>query len=257
MIKSAFAKKPLFIPFIMAGHSTVEISIQAIMALSRMGCDIIEIGVPFSDPIADGPINQQAAEMALKNGVNLDTVLDLVSQVRSQGCSTPIVLFSYLNPILAMDPVVFAGKAKKAGVNGVLIVDLPAEEGEVIYSAFHQAGLEIILLASPTTDPARFDLYQQYDPAFIYYISRCGVTGTQHELSIKLEQEVQNLRAYLPPDQNIAVGFGISTAEQIKQVAGFADGVIVGSRLVQILQEEGLQGFEELALTLMRATRSN
>lgn len=252
MIKNTFNKTPLFIPFIMAGHPSIEMSIQAIIALAQVGSDIIEIGVPFSDPIADGPVNQQAAEMALNNGVTLDTVLDILSQVRSQGYHTPIVLFSYLNPILAMGHTTFAHKAKIAGVNGVLIVDLPPEEGKEIYSTLQQANVDIVLLASPTTDPARFDLYNKLDPAFIYYISRCGVTGTQSNLAIGLEQEVQCLRAYLPADQKIAVGFGISTVEQAKQVAKFANGVIIGSRLVRTLNENGFQAFRDLAYELAK-----
>src|SRR5437868_14603027 len=124
MIKSTFNAKPLFIPFIMAGHPSIEISVQAIIALWEIDSDIIELGVPFSDPVADGPINQQAAQNAIKHGVTLNGVLQIVNRVRSQGCDTPIILFSYLNPILAMGSEVFARKAKIAGVNGVLIVDL-------------------------------------------------------------------------------------------------------------------------------------
>ena len=250
MIKRAFNKTPLFIPFIMAGHPSIEISIQAIIALAQVGSDIIEIGVPFSDPVADGPVNQRAAEIALKNGVTLITVLDIVSQVRSQGYDTPIVLFSYLNPILAMGHENFAHKAKAAGVNGVLIVDLPPEAGKEIYTSFQQANLDIVLFASPTTDPARFDLYNTFEPAFIYYISRCGVTGTQRNVAIGLEHEVQRLRDALPPDQKVVVGFGISTVAQAKQVAKFANGVIIGSRLVQTLDEHGFQEFRDLAYTL-------
>lgn len=252
MIKNTFNKAPLFIPFIMAGHPSIEMSIQAIIALAQVGSDIIEIGVPFSDPVADGPVNQQAAEIALNNGVTLDTVLDLVRQVRAQGYDTPIVLFSYLNPILAMGHASFAQKAKTAGVNGVLIVDLPPEEGKEIYATLQQENLEIILLASPTTDPVRFDLYTKLEPAFIYYISRCGVTGTQSNLAIGLEHEVQCLRAYLPKDQKLAVGFGISTVKQAKQVAKFANGVIIGSRLVQTLDENGFEAFRDLAYELAK-----
>ena len=252
MIKHAFTKEPLFIPFIMAGYPSIPLSIEAIITLSQVGSDIIEIGVPFSDPIADGPINQQAAEMALNNGVTLETVLNIVSQVRAKGYKTPIVLFSYLNPILAMGYSTFAHKAKAAGVNGVLIVDLPPEEGIEIYATLRQKELEIILLASPTTDPARFDLYTKLEPAFIYYISRCGVTGTQSNLATGLEHEVKRLRGYLPTDQKIAVGFGISTVEQAKEVAKFANGVIVGSRLIQTLHENGFQAFKNLAYGLAR-----
>ena len=236
MLKQAFNNKPLFIPFIMAGHPSLEISHQAIITLVEQGCDIIEIGVPFSDPLADGPINQRAAEVALQNGITLEHVLEMVQTLRSRGVQVPIVLFSYLNPIYAMGVAYFAEHAKAVGVNGVLIVDLPVEEGETIFNTFKKVGLEIVLLASPTTDPNRYPLYEQFEPAFIYYISRCGVTGVQMDLAVGLKDQIAQLRTHLP-NQNIAVGFGISTAEQVKTVAQFADGVVVGSYFVRMLDE--------------------
>lgn len=245
MIKQAFQHSPLFIPFIMAGHPTLEISLQAIIALIESGSDIIELGVPFSDPVADGFINQRAAEIALGQGVNLPIILALVKEVRLRGYHTPIVLFSYLNPILAMGLDQFGLQAKEAGVNGVLIVDLPPEAGENLYTKLRQT-LEIVLLTSPTTDPKRIELYKSFDPAFIYHISRCGVTGIQDTLTKDLEQEVTRLRSYFPSEQKIAVGFGISTPEQAKHVASFSDGVIVGSKLVQVLEQEGLESFKML-----------
>ena len=245
-------KKTLFIPFLMAGHPTLKLSVEAILAVANNGADIIELGVPFSDPIADGPVNQQAAQLALEQGMTLPLVLDLVKQVRAQGCHTPIIIFSYFNPILAMGMEAFAKMAIQCGVNGLLIVDLPPEEGEAIYRFFKSQGLEIVLLASPTTNFERLDLYQQLAPMFIYYISRLAVTGTQTNLSDTLEQEVFQLRQALPT-LPIAVGFGISSCEQAATLAKFADGVIVGSLLVKTLEEHGVAKLAELSELMSRS----
>jgi tryptophan synthase alpha chain len=239
-------KKKLFIPFLMAGHPTLSLSLEAILVLANNGADIIELGVPFSDPIADGPINQQAAKIALEQGTTLAAVLDLVYQVRAQGCHTPIVIFSYFNPILAMGIAAFAHMAKQCGVNGVLIVDLPPEEGQDTYHFFKKIGLEIVLLASPTTEFKRFDLYQKLSPLFIYYISRLGVTGTQHSLSDTLPQEIRKIRQALPHFP-IAVGFGVSSCEQVKKLTEFSDAIIIGSWLVKTLEEQGITKLTELA----------
>jgi tryptophan synthase alpha chain len=245
MIREAFRTKA-FIPFIMAGHPNLALTEQAILRLAAQGADIIELGVPFSDPVADGPVNQKAAEIALSQGVCLSDIFALVSRVRSSGCTVPILLFSYLNPILALGYERFITDAKAAGIEGVLVVDLPPEEGQDFYVQLQAAGLEFVLLASPTTDPNRYALYRDLNPCFVYYISRLAVTGVQNALSEHLESEVKALRGQLP-DSHIAVGFGISTPEQAKQVAHIADGVIVGSLLVKTLETEGLAAFEQVA----------
>ncbi|MDP3706158.1 MAG: tryptophan synthase subunit alpha [Legionellaceae bacterium] len=253
MIKQAFeSKKTVFIPFIMAGHPTLEESKQAIIALSEAGANIIELGVPFSDPVADGPVNQRAAEIALKQGTALDSIFAMVQELRSQGCHTPILLFTYLNPILALGAELFAIKAKEAGIQGVLVVDLPPEEGQDFYMTLKQTGLEIVLLASPTTDPQRFSLYKQLNPSFLYYISRLAVTGMQSALSDNLKADVLSLRTHFP-NTKIAIGFGISNDEQAAAVAEFADGVIIGSLLVNSLEQDGLGSFKALAKTLCEA----
>ncbi len=239
--------KSAFIPFIMAGHPTIEDSIEAVIALVEAGANAIEIGVPFSDPVADGPVNQRAAEIALSNGVTLDIVLNIVHQVRMRGYDIPIILFSYLNPILSFGYEEFSIKAKEVGIDGVLIVDLPPEEGQEFYSILKKVGIEIVLLTSPTTNPQRFNLYKKLEPSFIYYISRLSVTGIQSDLVISLEDEVNNLRTYFPKVK-IAVGFGISNGSQAAQVAAFADGVIIGSVLVKMLEEKGLEAFKNLAV---------
>ena len=235
-----------FIPFIMAGHPSLDETRQAILALSAAGADLIELGVPFSDPVADGPINQMAAEIALKQGVNLNEIFALVQSIRLSGCDTPIILFSYFNPILALGLETFVMQAKACGVNGVLVVDLPPEEGEAFYSQLKTVGLDVILLISPTTNPNRFIHYHRIDPTFIYYISRCSVTGVQERLSTQLTAEIQELRAHFS-QKKIVVGFGISTLEQAQAVAQLADGVVVGSVLVSTLQTKGLIAFGSVA----------
>jgi len=249
-IRTLFTEnRPLFIPFIMAGHPTLDATANAILGLSECGADMIELGVPFSDPIADGPINQQAAEIALQNGVTLAWCLSVVNTVKQSGCKTPIILFSYFNPILHMGIEHFIQKASQVGVDGVLIVDLPIEESLAFRMALASSSIEMVILASPTTHPERLKNIQKINPAFVYYISRLGVTGVQQDLTKNLQQAVCALKQVMPLP--ICVGFGISKSDQAKQVATFSDGVIVGSSLVKTLQNTyadlGLHPFLTLA----------
>lgn len=207
MIKMAFDKhKSIFVPFVMAGHPSLEVSTKAVMALARTGADIIELGVPFSDPITDGPVNQMASGIAIENGISLGEVLTQIQEIRGMGCKTPTILFTYLNPILAFGYDKFCYQAKEVGVNGVLIVDLPLEEGEDFYVMLQEVGIEIVLLVSPTIDPARMPIYIKLQPSFTYYISRRSVTGIQQDLSNTLERELYDLRKALP-NTKIVVGF--------------------------------------------------
>lgn len=252
-IRNTFNKDyALFIPFFMAGHPTLESTVQTIINFSNAGADIIELGIPFSDPIADGPINQNAAEIALKNGVTLDWCLEQVKKARGQKCDVPIILFTYLNPIMAMGVENFAKKARAYGVDGVLIVDLPPEAGEGIYGVLADNGLDIILLVSPTSDVERLELYKKMNPGFIYYISRLGITGVQGKLSENLAQEVNELRKHIE-NIPIAVGFGISSLEQAQKVAEIADGVIIGSYLVNEINNAGVEAGTLLAKKLSAA----
>jgi tryptophan synthase alpha subunit len=247
MLKQIFkTNKKAFIPFIMVGHPSMEDTRRAILGLASAGADLIELGVPFSDPAADGPINQAAAEIALRQGVTLKQIINLVQSIRKSGCETPILLFSYFNPILAFGEKAFVTAAVSAGIQGVLVVDLPAEEGLSFYQQARAAHLGVVLLASPTTSPSRFTLYHHINPSFIYYISRCAVTGVQETLSQTLAVEIQALRTYFP-HHPIAVGFGISTIEQAQAVASFAEGVVVGSGLVKALETSGITAFLTLA----------
>jgi len=255
MLRTLFNNKKVFIPFIMAGHPSMETTRDALHVLSKAHVDVIELGVPFSDPVADGVVNQRAATDALKQGTTLSSILHLVQSVRLAGVTTPIILFSYFNPILAFGLDAFARDAKAKGVDGVLVVDLPPEEGVAFYTQLKNQGLDVILLMSPTTNTCRFELFQGIDPAFIYYISRRAVTGMQKALPEPLHDDITAIKRHFP-DHPIAVGFGISTTEQAHDVAQFADGVVVGSALVNTLEKEDLSAFQRQVVRFIAAVQS-
>lgn len=224
-----------FIPFIMAGDPDMAVCREIIFALQEAGTDVLELGIPFSDPVADGITVQRAAERALAQGVTLDSVLDFVAQLRRDGVTMPICLFSYLNPVYHMGYEAFIKRAVQSGANGALLVDLPPEEAISYCRLAQEHGFETVFLCSPTTSPERLKLVDVCSSGFVYFISREGVTGTQSALPAALEHTLKNLRATL---QNpVAVGFGISRAEHIRQLTGKADGIVVGSFLVKSIEE--------------------
>lgn len=225
--------KTVFIPYITAGVPSAKDTVELILNLDHLGCAAIELGVPFSDPVADGTVNMQVMELSLANGTTLKGCLEMVRAVRQRGCEIPIIIFSYLNPILAMGYESFAKMAVESGVNAVLCVDLPLEHADEVWKIFEKAGLEMVFLAAPTTQGKRLELLKKYSPAFIYYVSRLGVTGTQKELSETLHTEVDNLRKATENQFPICVGFGISTADHVRTVSTYADGVIAGSVLMK------------------------
>ncbi len=242
-------RAPAFIPFIMAGHPDLKTTFNIILALEKMGVDAIEIGIPFSDPVADGPVNQRAAEAALHQGVTLDQCLQMIQEARTEGCTIPLIIFSYLNPILHMGLENFAMAAKAADIDSVLVVDLPPEEAHDLYSTLQQQDIGMIFLASPTTDPDRYRHYQTLSPTFIYYVSRLGVTGIQKDLPEHLKEELNAIKKNL--NLPVCAGFGISTPEQAHTVAQYCDGVIVGSALVNTIENDyphaGITPFLQLA----------
>lgn len=229
-------KRAAFIPFLMAGDPDLESSGRLVEAAAAGGADLIELGVPFSDPIADGPVIQRAATRALAAGTTLAKVLELVARLRSR-VEVPIVLFSYFNPILARGIGRFAEQAAASGVDGVLCVDLPPEEGalDLVPSLLRQ-GIDTIFLLAPTSDRRRIERVAETSSGFVYYVSTTGVTGERRRLPTHLLAEVRKLRKRLP--QPVAVGFGISTPEQVAAVAKVADGVVVGSALVRLVEEK-------------------
>jgi len=231
------AGRAAFIPFLMAGDPSLAATAEHMEALAAGGADIIELGVPFSDPIADGPVNQRAAVRALAAGTKLSGILQLVARHRDK-LGVPIVLFSYFNPIHARGVERFAEQAAASGVDGVICVDLPPEEGERDYiPALREQGVDTIFLLAPTSTRERVSKVAAASTGFVYYVSRTGVTGERSALVSDLGRDVKRLRKKIDPP--LAVGFGISTPEQVAAVGEVADGVVVGSALVRMIEEHG------------------
>ena len=239
-------KRSVFVAYVTAGDPNLEETGRIVKTIADNGADIIELGVPFSDPMADGPTNQLAAERALANGVGLRDIIGLVKNIRNDGVQVPIVLFTYLNPVFKMGFTTFASEAQEAGIDGALVVDLPPQEIDSYQEAMKQHGLDTIFLASPTTDAERLKFISSQSSGFVYYVSRTGVTGARTDVSDSLGGELDVVR------QNVGlpvmVGFGISTPEQAKQVAQSSDGIVIGSALVKII--EGAKGNDELHQSL-------
>jgi tryptophan synthase alpha chain len=223
-----------FIPYITAGDPDLTRTRSIARALADAGADLLEIGVPFSDPIADGPVNQRASERALQRGVTLRSCLELAGHLREDG-TPPVILFTYYNPIHRMGLESFARAAATAGVDGVLVTDLPPEEADDLKSVLLPQGVDLIFLLSPTSSNERLEMVGRQASGFLYFISRTGVTGAREDLPPELAGQVRAARqvSSLP----IAVGFGISRPEQVRSIATFADGVVVGSALMALIEE--------------------
>jgi len=249
------AHRRAFIPFLVAGDPDLPTTLRALEVLTEAGADLLELGVPFSDPIADGPINQRAAQRALAAGVTPAAVLELVRQVR-RCCELPIVLLSYYNPILQYGLGQFCRDAVAAGVDGLVIPDLPATEGDELISAARAADLDTIFLLASTSTAERIHQVTERASGFIYCVSLTGVTGVRDEVADALPALVARIRAAttLP----ICVGFGVSTPSQARTVAEFADGVIVGSALVALVESSGnqLEPLSQLGASLRHAIDS-
>jgi len=226
--------RPAFVAFLTAGDPSLDRTVSAALELEAAGVDVLELGVPFSDPLADGPVIQRSSERALSRGVTLARVLDVVREIRRKS-QLPLVLFSYLNPLLQRGLERVAVEAAEAGVDGVLVTDLPPEEGEAWIAAARAAELDTIFLASPTSPDERLRRVAEASRGFVYAISRTGVTGERQALSDDARPLVARLRALTRVP--VALGFGISTPEQVKQAAAAADAVVVGSALVRFLEE--------------------
>jgi tryptophan synthase alpha chain len=222
------------IPFITAGDPDIETTFALVQEMVRQGADIIELGVPFSDPMADGPTLQRAAERAVRNGTSLSHILDLVSRLR-QSLSVPILLMGYYNPIFRYGGERFAEDARRAGVDGVLCVDLPPEEADELKRATDLHDLDMIFLLAPTSSLARAQAVLTRARGFVYYVAVTGVTGVRTTLPPDLGDMVRRIRAISPVP--VGVGFGISSPEQAAQVAGVADAAIVGSAISQIIEQ--------------------
>lgn len=223
------------IPYLTAGFPKPEATLQLLQALERGGCDIIELGVPFSDPIADGPTIQRASAEALEQGTTLKAILEMVREFR-RNSELPLLLFGAYNPFFHYGVEKLATDAAAAGVDALLIPDVPADEGNEIQPILNRAGLDLIYLAAPTTPAQRKQFIASRASGFIYYISLKGVTGARQSLQFQLTEPLKEFRAIttLP----IAVGFGIATPEQAAEVAKVADGVVVGSALVDLISRQ-------------------
>ena len=220
------------VPFISAGDPNLPTTEALVLAMAEAGADLIEIGVPFSDPLAEGPTIQRSSERALRSGTTLRGVLRLVKNLRPK-IDQPLVLMGYANVFLAMGERNFAAAAKEVGVDGVITVDLPPEEGEVFFDSLIECEVDPILLASPTTSESRLAALAEKTRGFLYYVSLTGVTGARKEMAAGLEEAVSRIRQI--SDVPVCVGFGISTPEQVSEIGRFADGVVVGSALVDLI----------------------
>lgn len=229
-------KRPGLIPFITAGDPDLATSARLVRTLAEAGADVVELGFPFSDPMADGPTIQAASERALAAGASLKGVLDMVAEVRKE-CQIPLVLMGYFNPVFRYGVDRFAADAAAAGVDGLLLVDLPPEEADEVLPALRKHGIDMITLLAPTTPPERMERLAAQGSGYLYYVSMTGVTGSKRLDPEEIRQAVTEVRNLSPIP--VGVGFGITTAEDAATVGSYADAVVVGSALVKVVEEFG------------------
>lgn len=237
------------VPYVTAGHPGPDVTVELLRALADAGADVLELGVPFSDPLADGPTIQRSSFASLSNGTTLPGVLRDLATFRETH-ATPVVLFTYLNPVMRYGLDAFLVDAVEAGAQGLLLTDLPVGADPELEGRFRASALDLIRLVAPTTAPERISTVAAGGSGFLYYISRTGVTGARASLRDSLGEEVAAIRAAV--ELPVAVGFGISTPEQAGAVARVADGVVVGSALVQTLEDEGLEAGRDFVASLRR-----
>jgi tryptophan synthase alpha chain len=239
-----FSKKPSLVAYVTCGDPDLATTRDIILAAINAGADIIELGVPFSDPVADGPVIQRASERALKHGTTLRDVLKLAKEVRQQS-QAGLIVFSYLNPIMRMGIENFSAAAEDSGIDGALITDLPTEEADGYVQQMHKRNLATVFLAAPTSTDERLKQIAKFSTGFVYAVSRTGVTGARQQLPDDAQKLVRRIRRYtkLP----VAVGFGISTAQQFAAVGEFAEGAVVGSAIVETIERNAGKEAESVA----------
>jgi tryptophan synthase alpha chain len=249
----ASEQRKALIPFITAGDPSPLATVPLMHALVDAGVDVIELGVPFSDPMADGPVIQRASERALKFGVGLDDVLEFVTEFRQTDSQTPVVLMGYANPIERMGLSEFAQRAAKAGVDGVLVVDYPPEESHALLETMDAAGIDTIYLLSPTSSPGRIKLVAEAARGYIYYVSLKGVTGAAHIDTAAVQAMIAQIKSQtkLP----VGVGFGIRDGETARSIAAFADAVVIGSRIIQELESATAENAVDKVRVLVKNIR--
>ena len=240
-------KRKAFIAYITAGDPNLDVTEKLVHALEKVGVDIIELGVPFSDPMADGPTIQTASQRALKNKVSLKDILDMVSRIRRTS-QIPIALMSYYNPVFHFGDANFVAAAVKAGVDGVIIPDLPPEEAHELRKHSTKSGFSTVFFMAPTTTDERLKKIIQASTGFIYYVSLTGVTGARVDLSRSIATDVKRVKR--STDKPVCVGFGISTPDQVREAGRFADGVIVGSAIIKEIEKN--IGKKELVANVSR-----
>ncbi len=257
-IASTFARlsgsnRKALIPFFTVGDPLLESAVPTMQALVSGGADILELGIPFSDPMADGPTIQRASERALQNGVTLTDVLAVVAEFRQTDDVTPVVLMGYANPIERLGLDAFAAQARAAGVDGVLVVDYPTLEGRFLKAALTQVGIDTILLVSPTTTEQRMSEIAQLATGYLYYVSLRGVTGAGHLEVDAVATQVGRIRSYAKVP--VGVGFGIRDGATARRLSEIADAVVVGSRLVEEIEASAPTEVPRRAEALMRQFR--
>jgi tryptophan synthase alpha chain len=251
--ESRRAGRKALVVYVCAGDPDLASTEQLVPLLADAGADVIELGVPFSDPLADGPTIQAASQRALLSGTSLAGVLELVARLRKSRCQVPLVLFGYMNPILRMGLGPFAARAAQSGADGVLVADLPLEEAAPLRKLVAGEGLSMVLLAAPTTPPERLRAIGAATSGFLYFVSVTGVTGARAELPADLPARLAEARAATKVP--VAVGFGVSTPAQAKALSAHADAVVVGSALVEALHRGGPEAGLALVRSLSAAMR--
>ena len=246
-------RRKALIPYVTAGDPQPTVTVPLMHALAKAGADVIELGVPFSDPMADGPVIQRSGERALKHGVGLDRVVAFVSEFRKTNTTTPVVLMGYANPIEAMGPSAFVEAAARAGVDGVLVVDYPPEESKDFAAMLRERGMDMIFLLAPTSTEARIEQVARVASGYVYYVSLRGVTGAKH-------LDLDDISARLPVIRDktrlpIGVGFGIRDAETARAVARVADAVVIGSRIIQEMEQATPETCVEKGAAFLRGIR--
>lgn len=234
--------KPAFIPFIVAGYPSFETTIDIALALQEAGADILELGIPYSDPLADGPVIQEASKEALKQGMSLTKGVELIQQLRERGLKIPIIPFCYYNPILQFGLEAFIQEAKRVGANGVLVPDLPFEESQELSAISRQYGMACISLLAPTSEQ-RIQRILKQAQGFVYCISSLGVTGIRDRFDQNIEEFLKSVKSLSPIP--VAVGFGVSKKEHVQYLQPFVDGIIIGSAIVKLTIEYKAHFLEE------------
>ena len=238
-------RRSALIPFVTAGDPAPAQTVPVMQALVKAGADVIELGVPFSDPMADGPVIQRSSERALRHGVGLNEVFAMVAKFREGDAATPVVLMGYANPIERMGLAAFVARARAAGVDGVLIVDYPPEESADWLRALEGSGIDPIFLLSPTSSEQRIERVSRVAKGYIYYVSLKGVTGASHIDTAEVEAMIARIRAH--SDVPVGVGFGIRDGATARRIGRVADAVVVGSRIVQEMSEGPPEGAADRA----------